>query len=127
MRGYLHNNSCFMVVLAKFRRTTSLAFLEDAIEIAKVVETTTETDFGNGMSTIDEHTAGIPQALVDNILAEVSACMEFEETAESRRTHASDIGYLPQTDFILIMLFDEILHLLNPTAVARHLNLCKAA
>ena len=49
------NHPCFVVVFAKFRGTTALALLEDAVEIAEVVETTFETDFRDALRSVDEH------------------------------------------------------------------------
>ena len=81
-----------MVVFAKFRGTTALALLEDAVEIAEVVEATAITYLGNGTVTVDQLSAGVAQTKVDDVLAEVAARMELEEAAERRGAHAGDVS-----------------------------------
>ena len=116
-----------MVILPEFRRTTSFPFSEDSVEVAQVIKPTTITDFSNRVCAIHKHPTGITQTEVYDILAEITTRMEFKETAEGRRTHAGEISHLCQTDFFLIMLVDETLHLLYPSTITGYLHLCKAA
>ena len=124
---FLDDYPRLMVVFAEFRGAAAFPLLEYAVEIAEVVEATTETNLRDGVRAVDKHTAGISQSHIDDILTEVAPRMEFEETAESRRTHACDISQLRQADLIAIVLVDEILHLLHPAAVARYLHFGKTA
>ena len=71
-----------MVVFAEFRGATALTLLENAVEIAEVVEAAAEGNLCYGMGTVDQHAAGKAQSVVDDILAEVAPGMQFEETAE---------------------------------------------
>ena len=57
-----------MVVFAELRGATTLTFLENTIKVAQVIEPTSIADFGYRIGTIHQHTAGITQSLVDNIL-----------------------------------------------------------
>ena len=67
-----------MIVLSELRGTTTLALLEDTVEVAEIIETTTETDLGNGVRAVDEHSAGIAQTEVNDILAEIATRVELE-------------------------------------------------
>ena len=49
--------------------------------------------------------------------------MELEEAAECRWTHAGNIGQRVQSDFVHIVLGDEVLHLQHAARVALHLDL----
>ena len=57
-----------MVVFAEFRRTAAFLLPEDTVEIAQIVEATTVTDLGNGMGAINQHTTGIAQTHIDDII-----------------------------------------------------------
>ena len=107
-----------MVVLTEFGRTTTFTLLENTIEITEIVEAAVETDLGYGVCAINKHPTGIPQSKVNDILTEISPCMEFKETTKGRWTHTSDISHLRQTNLITIILVDEILHLLHSAAIA---------
>ena len=115
-----------MVVFAKFGGTAALTLLEDAIEIAEVVEATAITNLGNGTIAVDQLTTGVAQTEVDDVLAEVAARVELEEAAERRGTHAGDISKLGEADLITVVGVDEGLHLMHTTAVAGHLDLGEA-
>ena len=67
-----------MVILTELRGGTAFPLLEDAVEVAQVVETALETDLGNALRRVHQHTAGIAQSLLDDILAEVASGMELE-------------------------------------------------
>ena len=115
-----------MVVFAEFRGATALTLLENAIEIAEVVEAAAEGNLCYGMGAVDQHAAGKAQSVVDDILAEVAPGMQFEETAEGRGAHACDIGYLREAYILAVMLVDEALDFLDAAAVAGDLHLGKA-
>ena len=116
-----------MIIITEFGGTAALAFLEDTIEIAEVVEPATVTYLCYRLCTIDELAAGIAQTEVDDVVAEVTPRMELEEAAEGRSTHASDICYLRQADLVAVVLVNVGSHLLHTAAVARNLHLRKAA
>ena len=115
-----------MVVFAKFGGTAALALLEDAVEIAEVVEAAAVTDLGNGTVAVDQLSAGVAQTEVDDVLAEVAARMELEEATERRGAHAGDVSQLGEADLVAVMSVDEGLHLVDAAAVAGHLDLGKA-
>ena len=69
------------------------------------------------MGTIDQHTAGIAQTVINNVVTQISTGMKFEETTECRSAHSRDISYLRQTDLLSIMLIDESPDFLYTTAV----------
>ena len=62
-----------MIILAELRGRTTFLLLEDAVEVAQIVESALETDFGNAPGSVDEHTAGIAQTHLDDIIAQVTA------------------------------------------------------
>ena len=73
------NHPRFVIVFAEFGWTTSLTFPEDTVEVAEVIEATMVTDLSDGVGTVDEQSAGVPQAQVDDIVAEITTRMKFEE------------------------------------------------
>ena len=81
-----------MVVFAKFGGTAALAHLEDAVEIAEVVEAAAIADLGDGAVAVNQLSAGMAQTEVDDVLAEVAARMELEEAAERRGAHAGEVS-----------------------------------
>ena len=115
-----------MVIFAKFRGTAALALLEDAVEIAEIVEAAAVADLGDGTVAVDQLSAGMSQTEVDNVLAEVTARVELEEAAERRGAHAGDVGQLGEANLVAVMGVDEGLHLVNAAAVAGHLDLGEA-
>ena len=123
----LDDNARLMIILTELGGTAALALTEDAVEVAQVVETTTIAYLRNRVGGVDELPAGIAESQVDDVIAEVTACMELEEAAERRGTHACNVGQLGQSDLILVVGIDKALHLLDATAVARDLDLGKAA
>lgn len=84
----LHDNSGLMIVLSELTWRTSLLLLEDAIEVAEVVETAVEPDLADAFGCIHQHPGCITQTEVDDILRNVSARMELKESAEGTRAHS---------------------------------------
>ena len=114
-----------MIVFPEFGGATALALLENAVEVAEVIEAAGVGDLGNRMGTVDQHSRCIPQTMVDDILTKVTARVEFEESTVSRGAHAGNVGYLSETDILFIMLIDVVTHFLHPTTVAGYLDLGK--
>ena len=54
-----------MIVLTELTWRASLLFLEDAVEVAQVVESAVETDFAYALGGIHEHSGGIAQTKVE--------------------------------------------------------------
>ena len=48
-----------MVVLTEFGGTAPFLLLEDAVEVAQVVEAASIAYLGNGMGAVDQHPAGM--------------------------------------------------------------------
>ena len=107
-----------MIILTEFRGATALLLAENTIEIAQIIEPAAIADLRNRIGTVDEHPAGIAQSHVDDIIRQVTACMQLEEATEGAGTHAGDIGHVVETDLVHVVLTDVILHLQHPTAVA---------
>ena len=84
----LHDNSGLMIVLSELTWRASLLLLEDAIEVTEVIETAVEPDLADAFGSIHQHPGCITQTEVDDILRDVSACMELEESAEGTRAHS---------------------------------------
>ena len=84
----LYDDSCLMIVLSELTWRTSLLLLEDAIEVAEVVETAVEPDLADALGCIHQHPGCIAQTEVDDILRYVSTRMELEESAEGTRAHS---------------------------------------
>ena len=109
----LYDNSSLMMVLSELTWRAPLLLLEDAIEVTKVIETAVEPNLTDAFGCIHQHSGGIAQTEVDNILRDVSARMELEESAEGTRAHTRQRGEIRQTEFIHIVLRDIVLHLQN--------------
>ncbi len=86
----LYDDSGLMIVLTELTWRASLLLLEDAVEVAEIVESAIKTYLADALGGIYQHAGSITQTQVDDILRDVSAGMELEETAE--RTASS---YLP--------------------------------
>lgn len=112
-----------MVVLTEFRRTAALLLPEDTIEIAQIIEATPIAYLGYGMGAIYQHPTGIAQSHINDIITEVTTRMQFEETTECTGAHPCQTGDISQTDLVLVILVDIVLHLQHPTTVARYLHL----
>lgn len=89
---YLNNNSGLVIVFAELSRRAAFLLLENTVEIAEIVETAIETNLTDRLGSINQHTGSIAQTKVDDILADVTPCMQLEELAESAWTHTSQIG-----------------------------------
>ena len=123
----LYDNSGLMIVLSELTWRASLLLLEDAIEVTEVIETAVEPNLTDAFCSIHQHSGGIAQTEVDNILRDVSARMELEESAEGTRTHTRQRSEIRQSEFIHIVLRDIVLYLQNTSAVILHRHLGIAA
>ena len=107
-----------MIAFTELAWRASFLFLEDAVEVTEIVESAIKTYLADTLRGIYQHAGSITQTQVDDILRDISAGMELEETAERTAAHACHRGKLRQTEFIHIVLGDEILHLQDaPTIV----------
>lgn len=106
-----------MIAFTELAWRASFLFLEDAVEVAEIVESAIKTYLADTLGGIYQHAGSIPQTQVDDILRDISAGMELEETAERTAAHACQRGKLRQTEFIHIVLGDEILHLQDAPAI----------
>ena len=116
-----------MVILTEFRRTATLLLLKDTVEIAEVVKPATVTYFRYRMGAVDQHPTGVAKTQVNDIVTEITSCMQFEEPAEGTGTHSGKTGYIRKTYLILIILVDVVLYLEDSSAVTGHLDLGIAA
>ena len=78
----LDDNARLMIILTELGGTAALALTEDAVEVAQVVETATIAYLRNRVGAVDKLSAGIAKTQVDDVIAEVTTCMELEEAAE---------------------------------------------
>ena len=123
----LYDNSGLMIVLSELTWRAPLLLLEDAVEVAEIVESAIKTYLADALRGIYQHAGSITQTQVDNILRDVSARMELEESAEGTRAHTRQRGEIRQTEFIHIVLRDIVLYLQNTSAVILHRYLGIAA
>ena len=98
-------------------------FLEQAVEIAQVVEAAGKAYLRHAVGRIDEPTAGIAQAHIDDVVAEVAPRVQLEEAAEGRRTHAGDVGQRAEAYLVHVVLGNIVLHLQHAPRVALRLHL----
>ena len=105
-----------MIVFSELTWRAPLLLLEDAIEVTEVIETAVEPNLTDAFGCIHQHSGGIAQAEVNDILRDISARMELEESAEGTRAHTRQRGEIRQTEFIHIVLRDIVLHLQNTAA-----------
>ena len=108
---FLYDNSRFMVVFPEFCGWTAFVFTEYPVEIAQIVESTLIAYFCHTLGGIYEHTAGIAESDFYDIVAEIATCMQFEESAECRRTHACYFCQCSQSNLIHIVLSYIVLYL----------------
>ena len=113
----LNNDARLVVIVAELGGRTSFLALEDAVEIAQVVETATETDFRNAARRVNEHSGGIAQAHVDDVVGEVASGVQLEEPAEGAGAHAGDVGQRGQSHLVHIVFADVVFHFQYATAV----------
>ena len=59
------------VELTEILRGTSLGFLELPVEVGDVVESCRETDLGDGLVRVDQFTAGLGDAQVNDVVGDV--------------------------------------------------------
>lgn len=71
-----------MIAFPELAWRASFLFLEDAVEVAEIVESAIKTYLANTLGGIYQHAGSITQTQVDDILRDISAGMELEETAE---------------------------------------------
>ena len=76
-----------MIILPELRWRAVLFLFEDTIEVTEVVKPTGIADLSNTLGSVHQHPTGIAQPKVNDILTEIPACMQLEETAERRRAH----------------------------------------
>lgn len=68
---YALNDTLYLaVLLTKLGRRTTLLTLEDAIEVAQIVIPTVETDIGNALLCVEQHTRSIAKTNVDDIVGQ---------------------------------------------------------
>ena len=114
-----------MIVFAELSRRAAFLLLENTVEIAEIVETAIGTNLTDRLGSINQHTGSIAQTKVDDILADVTPCMQLEEPAESAWTHTSQIGEHRQAQVVHIVLGYIVLYFQDATAVVlyRHLGI----
>ena len=105
------------VVLTKLFRRTTLFLLEDPVEVGKIIETAVITDFGNGTGRVHQQTSGKPQTDINDIVGKSLPRAQPEEAAERNGRHTYHIRQHIQTDILLIMIGNVLLHLLYSPAI----------
>lgn len=107
----------FVVVLAEFRGCTTLAFLENTVEVRDVVEATGVANLDNGHGTVGKQARSVAQTYVDDVFGYALSRAKFEESAESRRRHRCQFRQGIQADFLAEILVDVLLYPTNPAAI----------
>ncbi len=77
-----------MIAFSELAWRASFLLLENAVEVAEIVESAIKTYLADTLGGIYQHAGCITQTEVDDILRDVSAGMELEETAERTAAHA---------------------------------------
>ena len=116
-----------MIVIPEGGRGAALLFLKYTVKVAEVIKPATVTYFRYRMGAVDQHPTGIAKTQVNDIVTEITSCMQFEEPAEGTGTHSGKTGYIRKTYLILIILVDVVLYLEDSSAVTGHLDLGIAA
>lgn len=87
------------------------------LKLLRLLNPQSKTYLADALRGIYQHAGSITQTQVDDILRDISAGMELEETAERTAAHACQRGKFRQSEFIHIVLGDEILHLQDAPAI----------
>ena len=114
-----------MVVVAEGSRRTTFLLLEDAVEVADIVETATVADFSHTGMRIDKKAGSIAQADVDDVVRDGLACTSTEEAAEGSRCHAGYVGKCLEAYLLLEILVDMFLDSTNTAAFGLVLHVGK--
>ena len=105
------------VVFTKLFGRTFFLFLEDPIEIRKIIKPAFITDFSNRHSRINQQAGSKPQTNVNDIVRKILTGTQFKEATERYRSHSYHIGQLIQADLFLIMGINIFLHFLHTAAI----------
>lgn len=111
-----------MVVVAEGRGGATLLLLEDAVEVADVVESALVAYLRHVDSAVHQEARGMAEPNVDDVVGDGLARPHPEETAEGGRRHAGDVGEGLKPDFLLEVLVDVFLHPPYPLALGRVLD-----
>ena len=116
MNYELNYDFTLMVVVAESGRRTTFLLLEDAVEVADIVEAATVANLCHAGVCIDEQAGCIAETNVDDVIADRLSCTSTEEARESGWRHACDIGKRLQANLPLEVLVDMFLDGTNSTA-----------
>ena len=105
------------VVFTKLFGRTFFLFLEDPIEIRKIIKPAFITDFSNRHSRINQQAGSTPQTNVNDIVRKTLTGTQFKEATERYRSHSYHISQLIQADLFLIMGINIFLHFLHTAAI----------
>ena len=114
-----------MIVVAESSRRAAFLLLEDAVEVADVVEAATVAYLGHAGVCINKQAGCITQTDVDDVVADCLACPGTEETAEGSGSHACDISQSLQSNLLLEVLVDVFFDCTNASAFRLILYICE--
>ena len=121
----LDDDFALVVVVAEGCRRTALLLLEDAVEVADVVEAAAVANLRHAGVCIDKQAGCIAQANVDDIVGHGLAGASAEEAAESCRGHSCDVGKCLETNLFLEVLVDMLFNGPDTTALGLVLDVGK--
>ncbi len=102
------------VELTEILRGTSLGFLELPVEVGDVVESCRETDLGDGLVRVDQFTAGLGDAQVNDVVGDVLPRAGLEEARERGFRHAGDLRDILQGDRPGVVTLNVVANLADP-------------
>lgn len=114
-----------MVVVAEGCRRTAFLLLEDAVEVADIIEAAAEAYLSHTGMCIDKQSGCIAQAGIDDVVADGLSCAGTEETAEGCRGHSGNVGECLQTNLALEVLVDVLFHSTHSAALGCVLHIGK--
>ena len=106
-----------MVVVAESSWRTAFLLLEDAVEVADVVEAAVIANLCHAGFGIHKKAGCIAETDVDDVVAYRLPCASTEEAAEGSWCHAGNIGECLQTYLSLEVLVDIFLNGTHTTAL----------
>ena len=121
----LDDDLALMIVVSECCGRATFLLLEDAVEVADVVEAATIANLCHTGVSIDKQTSCITQTDVDDVVADSLARPCAEETRESSWRHSGNVGKSLQANLLLEVLVDMLFDGTNSTAFGLVLHICK--
>ena len=125
MNYELNNDFALVVVVAEGCGRAAFLLLEDAVEVADVVEAAAVANLGDVRIGVHKKSSRIAQTNVDDVVGDRLAGSCAEEAAEGSRRHSGDVGKSLETYLLLEVLVDVFLHIADAAAFGLILHVGK--